>query len=503
MPLLGKNDDMIAVGLSWLFLTLSVGTWPVALPEAALGTPDLLRRDMAVTATPLPLLIGEATEPCETTASLPHAIVLSAQGPWEDALTNPATPGTIYLLRGGLYQATDKLWLKAGTADAPLIIKPYNCEAVTLQSSLRPNSYTVIAGLKIAALGIEDTKWAIRFDGKNAGAITNITLRNNTIVGGTIDAIRLTDAVYNVLLQGNHIDGGAAGHTIFVTAETAGVRPDGITITQNRLTKRYFDSAAEDMLQLRDVGAITITANHCTDGLNMEQCLDIKNATLPLLIAYNFFDGEQLHLQGNGADEAGGCMVIHESDGHPEQHIIEHNYFRHCKGTVIRFAPGTRDEQSSALLRYNLFVQQSNTDGIMPIEAATDLLFLNNTFIRGALKLGNSAQTRLPLRTIFQNNIFYQSAIEDNLPPSEAAYRCRYNLLYQLSGDGFAAAPCTHTIDADPRFIDLPHLNFHLQPGSPALGTGEAGTNLGALPLLLLFDQLTQQRYLPFVQQAE
>jgi hypothetical protein len=196
-------------------------------------------------------------------------------------------------------------------------------------------------------------------------------------------------------------------------------------------------------------------------------------------------------------------MVIHESDGHPEQHIIEHNYFRHCKGTVIRFASGTRDEQSSALLRYNLFVQQSNTEGLMPIEAATDVLFLNNTFIRGALKLGNSEQTRLPLRTTFQNNIFYQSAIEDNLLPSDAAYRCRYNLLYQLSGDGFATAPCIHTIDADPRFIDLPLLNFHLQPGSPALGTGEGGTDIGALPVLLIFDQFTQQLYLPLIRQSE
>lgn len=444
-------------------------------------------------------IVGEAAEPCETNQSMPDAILLSPVDPWQVALTDSAQPGNQFLLHGGLYQATDKLWLKAGTSNAPIVIKPYNCEAVTIQGSLRPNSYNTIAGIRIEALGIEDTKWAIRFDGKNAAAITNSILRNNTILGGTVDAIRLSGDVHNIWIGGNHIDGGESGHDIFVTAETSGLLPSAITITQNRLTKAYFDHVSEDMIQVRDSGSVTITENSCTNGLNMEQCIDIKSTTAPLLIAHNLFDGDTLHLLGKGEDLSGGCMVIHESDGHPEQHLIEHNLFRYCKGTAIRFATGLRDEQSSALLRYNLFLQSTITNGAILVEEATDLHFISNSMILGALKLGNSSQTRLPENTIVQNNIFYQTAIEDNLLSSVATYHCAYNLLYQLAGDGFTTIPCSHTVDANPQFLNAAHLEFYLHPGSPALGSGENGSDIGALPMKFPPEELTYSLYLPFI----
>ena len=494
---------MTTFHLVWLFLTLIFGSYPNDLARAVdLATTFRLHTIAQIhtnNVTALSTTVGEGLEPCDTEQTMPEAIVLSTEDPWSAALTDSTQPGTQFLLHGGLYQATDKLWLKAGTPSTPLLIKPYNCEAVTIQGSIRPNSDTTIAGIKIRAFGIDDIKWAIRFDGKNGGTITNTILRNNTILGGTIDAIRLSGDVHNIRIEGNHIDGGESGHDIFVTAETSGLQPSAITITQNRLTKQYFDQASEDMIQVRDTGAITITGNVCTDGLNMEQCIDIKSTTAPLLIAYNVFDGDNLHLLGKGEDLSGGCMVIHESDGHPEQHLIEHNSFHHCKGTAIRFASGLRDEQSSALLRYNLFLQSKITDGTILVEEATDLHFISNSVILGELKLGNSSQTRFPQNTVVQHNIFYQTAIDDNLLPSAAAYDCAYNLLYQLEGDGFSTASCSHTVNADPQFLDIVESDFHLQPGSPALGSGENGSDLGALPMKFPPEGLIYAVYLPFV----
>ncbi len=495
---------MTTFALVWLSLALTVGYYQnewartVGLATTTLRLSTIAQNPTNNISAWSPT-VGEGIEPCDTQQTMPEAIVLSTEDPWQAALTDSTQPGAAFLLHGGLYQATDKLWLKAGTPDAPVVIKPYNCEAVTIQGSIRPNSYTTIAGITIKALGIDDLKWAIRFDGKNGGAITNTTLRNNTILGGTVDAIRLSDDVHQIRIEGNRIDGGESGHDIFVTAETIGLQPSAITITQNRLTKEYFNQASEDMIQLRDTGTVTITGNTCTDGLNMEQCIDIKSTTAPLWIAYNIFDGDNLHLLGKGEDLSGGCMVIHESDGHPEQHIIEHNIFRHCKGTSIRFASGLRDEQSSALLRYNLFLQSTITDGTILVEEATDLHFISNSVILGELKLGNSSQTRLPQNTVVQNNIFYQTAIDDNLLPSAAAYECAYNLLYQLAGDGFSTVPCSHTVDANPQFLDLVTLDFYLQPGSPALGSGENGSDMGALPMKYPAEGLIYSVYLPFV----
>ncbi len=501
---------MIAFDYVWLLLSLVINYSLINAQFVVNSLPiDLATRSFRLHTiaqihtngvTALPTNVGEAEEPCDTEQTTLDAIVLSPEdSSWQTALTDSAHPGVNFLLHGGLYQMTDKLWLKAGTPTAPIVIKPYNCEAVTLQGSLRPNSYNIIAGIKIEALGIDDTKWAIRFDGKNAGTITNSVLRNSTILGGTIDAIRLSDDVHNILIQGNHIDGGESGHDIFITAETTGPMPSAITVRQNHLTKAYFDGASEDMIQVRDTGAITITGNICTNGLNMEQCIDIKSTVAPLFIAYNLFDGNNLHLLGTGEDLSGGCMVIHESDGHPEQHIIEHNTFRYCKGTAIRFASGLRDEQSSALLRYNLFLQSTITDGTILVEEATDLHFVSNSVILGELKLGNSNQTRLPQQTFFQNNIFYRTSIDDNLPPSASAYHCAYNLFYQLVGDGFSASPCAHTIEEDPQFLDFAKLDFHLQPGSPAIGGGASGDDIGAFSMKFAPDGLTYFVYLPLV----
>jgi len=491
---------MITGTVIGLFLSVIVGIQSLDMVPAIIPR-QAIAQTPATTVTTLSMLVGEAAEACATERTMPGAMLLSSTDPWQTFLTDGAHPGREFLLRGGLYQATDKLWLKAGTPDRPLVIKPYGCEAVTIQGSIRPQSHTIIAGIRIEAIGIEDTKWAIRFDGKNEAAITNVILRNNTILGGTIDAIRLSDAVDHVWIQGNHIDGGESGHDIFVTAELVDILPDAITISQNRLTKAYFEQPSEDMIQVRDVGAITITANLCTDGLDMEQCIDIKNSAAPLLIAYNLFDGDNLHLLGEGEDGSGGCMVIHENDGHPEQHIIEYNYFRYCKGSAIRFATGKADEASSALARYNLFLQSTIDDGHILVEKATDLHFVNNSVIMGKLKLGNSSQTRLPDKTLIQQNIFYQSAIEDNLPPASAAYHCLYNLLYNIAGDGFLATPCRHTIAADPLFFDRAQLDFHLQPGSPAVGRGEQGGDIGAFPMKFPPDALLYPFYLPLILQ--
>lgn len=444
---------------------------------------------------------ARGTERCETTVENPSAVVLSPEDPWEDILTSDDAGGRVFLLRRGQYQTAGLLPLQPGTQAQPTVVKPYNCEAVTLYTSLRPSSFNIIAGMHIEALGVAEPKWSILFDGTNRGEISEVILRNNTILGGTIDAIRLRGDVHNILILGNHIDGGQVGHDIFVTGDSTGANPDAITITQNQLTKAHFPTPSEDMIQVRDVGTVRITSNVCTNGFNMEQCIDIKGTTKPLFISHNLFDGDQLHLAGTGADEAGGCMVIHEDDGNAEQHIIAHNQFIHCKKSIIRFASGTRDETSSALVQHNLFLQANNVESTMLIEIATNLQFSNNTMIDGELKLGNSDQTRLPQNLLFQNNIFYQVTIKDHTLAGQSSYSCTNNLFYQTLGDGFTTTPCLESIGADPTFVNATDRNFYLSPGSPALGAGVDQRDLGAFPIQYPAELLPFKRHLPIVLQ--
>ncbi|MEZ4735112.1 MAG: hypothetical protein R3E79_49075 [Caldilineaceae bacterium] len=450
-------------------------------------------------------ILGPVLEPCVTDATVPGATVVDPEQEWEQILRS-AQPGATILFHGGTYQGSDKLWLPAGAAGAPIMLQPYNCEAVILYTSLRPLSYTVIAGLTLQAQDIADQDYVIRIDseykGEYWGNITQVTIRNNRIYGGMTDAVRISDDIANITITGNLIDGGATGHNIFVTSEKHLQQPDQILITNNKLTKRLFDTPAEDMFQVRDVGYVAFTFNTCTDGVNMEQCVDIKTTTTPLLIANNFFDGAHLHVAGTGEDKADGCMVIHESDEVAEQHLIEHNYFNQCKGAAIRFAAGEGEQEiGSGIVRYNLFLQTSDQQGALSLFNAHNVLFLNNTMICGRFKLGNSAQTSTPSNTTIKNNIFYKTSIEDHTSPSNAPYSCSYNLFYATRGSGFVTSGCVSSSNVDPQFVGATIHNFHLQSTSPALSAGEGGVHLGAFSWVEPPVDLPFQFYLPVVVQ--
>jgi hypothetical protein len=422
--------------------------------------------------------IGPAQEPCEDEQSTPNAVVLSNQDDWEEAIED-AAPGTTLLLRGGDYRASDSIRIAAGAPGQPITLKPYRCEAVSLFASLRPRSHNIIAGLHLETKGIAKGDWVIRVDGKNLGHIEDVTIRYNTILGGVIDAIRILDDTRRITIYGNTIDGGSNGHNIFVTAENQVLLPDEIEISQNRLSKRYYDSPAEDMFQVRDVAKVSFTHNTCTDGLNMEECVDIKTTTEPIVIQYNLFVGDRLQQIGQGEDGASGCLVIHESDGVADNHLIEYNYFRNCRGSSLRLATGQLGHTSRATIRWNLITHPTQEDKIS-IWQAQDVEFNHNTVINGQLRLGDSGKMRQPINTVIKNNIFYRTQIEDRTAPPTSTYSCSHNLLFETTGSGFVNSPCSGTVVADPLFVMPSAENYQLRPETPANSRGEDGLPLGA-----------------------
>jgi hypothetical protein len=429
--------------------------------------------------------LGEALEPCETDAQLPTAKLIDKNMDWQAAI-QAGQPGDIFLMRAGAYTVDTKyLVLPAGASGQPVTIKPYNCEAVTLYASVRPQSYNTIAGLHIETQGIKEDRWVIRVDGKQYGHITGVIIRNNTILGGTYDAIRVMDDTANVQITGNQIDGGGNGHVIFVTAEDEVLLPDQIEVSNNLLTKAYYKTVSEDMFQVRDVLHVTFSHNTCINGYGMEQCVDIKSTRVPLLISDNLFAGDQLHLGVAGEDGAGGCMVIHETDGDPQAHLIQHNFFRDCKGTIIRFAAAApeRGEISSAIVQDNLITASNAGSGQIPIFQARNVEFNHNTLVNTHIKLGDADRTRTPQNTTFRNNVIYQTVIDDHASDADADpdVACRHNLLYGVNGNNFDAANCTHSITEDPQFVAAAAGNFQLQPTSPAAtAIGDDGRSLGA-----------------------
>jgi hypothetical protein len=295
------------------------------------------------------------------------------------------------------------------------------------------------------------------------------------------------------------------GHNIFVTAENQPIAPSQIEISKNLLTKAYPPYAnllSEDMFQARDVGVIFFSHNTCTNGLRMEQCVDIKSAQTPLWITDNLFDGEHLQINSNGEDGSGGCMVIHETDGKPENHQVGRNFFKNCKDAALRFAsgdeaPGDPVEISRATLWENVLVSPDDTRGAVLIFRARQVEWNHNTMINGYIKLGDAAQTKSPQDTLFRNNIFVGTRIDDRTQPPASAYRCTNNLLYQTTGTGFSQQPCANSVTSDPLFVDPSTDNFQLDATTPARDQGDDGLTLGAYPVA--FVDFNNLLYLPTI----
>ncbi|MEJ2628956.1 MAG: right-handed parallel beta-helix repeat-containing protein, partial [bacterium] len=57
-----------------------------------------------------------------------------------------------------------------------------------------------------------------------------------------------------------------------------------------------------------------------------------------------------------------------------------------------------------------------------------------------------------------------------------------YNCFWQNTTDPLQGyTPGTHSLESDPLFVDLSQSDYYLQTGSPCLGTGEGGVDIGAL----------------------
>ena len=328
----------------------------------------------------VPTTFGPVNESCDTTDTIPGAIVLSAnpnRSPftpeWEGIIEGEVNvpgrgrrirPGDIILLRGGSYlpQTRDRradnrgqafLSPISGRAGNPITLKSFNCERVTIrQGGLAPNSFNIIAGIRVRYNPIHRTCpqpnfrtqttrcHAVLLEPSSGGVLTQVTLRNNDLIGGgnpipkLPSDIRDPDAgqgrgvfikgnVRDVVILGNLINAsGLAGQTILFEgdANDPDDRPRDVTIAQNRIEKNAINAdevGSDDLVEISNVGpGIVIEENLLTNAFNIEQAIDIKGqATASIKIIGNLFDGDSL-FQGDIGGE--GCFECDDEDIRPD-----------------------------------------------------------------------------------------------------------------------------------------------------------------------------------------
>ena len=163
--------------------------------------------------------------------------------------------------------------------------------------------------------------------------------------------------------------------------------------------------------------------------------------------------------------------------------MIEQNLFRNCRDTIIRFASEGGNAIARATVRNNVFISPDATDadGLL-IWRAQDVVFENNTMIRGTLKLGADGDpTKVPQNTVLKNNLFYLTRLDDRTQAPATTYQCDHNLFFQTSGN-LAQAMCQVSLwNTDPLLADAAHENVRPASNSPACIGGENGATQGAI----------------------
>jgi hypothetical protein len=385
---------------------------------------------------------------------------------------------------------TGELVCPACQAKLPVPEGALDCEQVTIWGGIQPQSYNLIAGLRIET---DIEAYAVWVNGRKP--VRQVVLRNNSMLGGTKKALLINHDARDIRVTGNIISGAKSGHSVWIgnwDSDKSAQKPTAIMFDHNLVKKDYFGDirGSEDTLSIKTVGrGIVLAHNRFTDSYNIENVIDIKGvADGAISILHNYFDGPNLFLGSYGGnDSTGVCIVIGNEEKPPElvQHVIESNFFDRCYGGDIALGGGERN--GSALIHNNIFYHEHTQ--VVTHQAVFGRTFdseiSNNTFIQGAFKLGRSTAGcagPTPENLVFKNNIFYGTRVmdqTDNCPQTD--YRLEYNLLFDLP-EAFERGVQRYNRVDDPEFVDVSSHDFRLKESSPARAAGEGGIDMGAEP---------------------
>jgi pectate lyase len=333
---------------------------------------------------------GPSAETCETDGTRVSSV---------NSITGPGT----FLLRRGSY----------GSMSVPpgATVKPYDCARVTITGAVSLGDNSTLAGVMIEA----DADWVLRINGDG------ITIRNNTIHGGTVEAVRIFDGASNVTLVGNNLDGGRDNHVVKVAGGAGSGNPDNIVIRNNRFTKTFYSDTTEDLLQLEGHDHVEITGNTFSANPRGEDGIDVKEGTDGMLVLRNAFEG---------TDIAGECLLV---QGGYANNIVRDNLFKDCKAVSLGAHP---EDRSDPWWRFEGNRLENST---LRVRRSADAEIVDVEMVGGTLQLGLTSQGDTPRDLHLTGNRFIRVTVDNNL---RHEYTCSDNVMVDLAGD---ALDCVRT----------------------------------------------------------
>ena len=313
-----------------------------------------------------------------------------------------------FLLEGGSYGS---LSVPSGAT-----VKPYNCQNVAVDGSVRLGDGATLAGVTVQS----DSDWVIKIGGQD------ITVRNSTVKGGTIEAIRIYDNARNIKLIGNNLDGGRENHVVKVKAQSSSANPDNILIHNNRFTKTYYGGSSEDLLQLEGHDHVVVSNNTFSDNPRGEDGFDVKQGIDGMLVEHNRFEGNNINAE---------CLLV---QGSYAKNIVSDNMFTNCKGVSLGAHP---EAKSSPWWRFD---GNKLRNSMLRMRRSENAEIVNTEMASGTLKLGITSQDDIPRNLKITGNTFSGVKVENRLKYS---YTCANNVMHNMAGESLK---CSGTTTSDP-----------------------------------------------------
>jgi len=349
--------------------------------------------------------VGPANESCERVG-----VVVDA-GDYQGGIEGAGAGATV-LLRGGTYDGG--FTVPEGRSGDATVVKPYGCESVRIEGAVGMGSWTTVAGLFIESSGVN---WTIELSRDSGTPMSNVTVRNNVIRGGEVEAIRVARNVHDVEISGNDLDGGEKRHVLKVHWEGSRWRPSGIRIVNNVFHKDV-TGGGTDLIQLEGHQTVLIERNTFHEG-GGENGVDVKSAGAGggVTIRGNYFDGATI---------VQGCLLV---QGDFANNVVEGNFFDNgCKVALGAHPEGEPDPW------WRFESNVIDDGGTLQIRRSFDAEIINNTMDGGTLTLGLSAGDDYPRDAVIVGNTFTGVDLVDRVTPAGDSYTCHSNQLMDVSG---------------------------------------------------------------------
>jgi hypothetical protein len=425
----------------------------------------------------------------------------SLEKPWKTIqfAIDHVQPGDTIHIRAGIYPEVIRI-SRSGTEKAPITLTSYALEEVVIDGAdkttlrgLRDVSYWIVEDLTFKGTG----RYTLVIGWWDDGLTSHWTIRNNNIYGANF--IRGTYHVWeNNNISGEKYSGtqGDAGisegaeshHNIyrnnhihdFSIKDARGIWSQGDThdsVFENNLVTNIMAKGSEGLGQCIDLdGASKVEWRHTIRGNRLTNC---SYAGIQL---ENVFNSTVENNLINNANSAGiiiinygpgvGCMAGGETGQYG-------NGSGDCRGVF-----------TNNVIRQNIIANSGTVGGIVSYEASGVMVF-NNIIYRSTAGIFLKDNADYCHDWDVQGNIFSENRIAAfSLVSQKSLRKDSYNLInsaektsaYLLRGNPvkqltLAAWQKSFNLgqgskEGNPLFIDPTLLNFHLEPGSPAIDSG-------------------------------